>query len=201
MSQALRTRSRFRKLLQEVAVEQPLVRVRRPPVRGRRLDPSARRAPVLRRAPARPLSRLVRFARRRAGWPITLRLEPLPDDEVDRLILATIGDELRGRPQAAAGNPLVEEMVAVAGEAGAAVAVPPSLKALLDARLSSSSSTSGASWSERRSKASRSAPCRCSAHEPQLGSSLAALVRKDLVRPHRPQLVGESVPLPPFAHP
>ena len=73
----------------------------------------------------------------RATWPVTLRLEPLPDDDVDELIPDDTPDDLRERiSRAAGGNPLfVEEMVAMAGEAEGEVVVPPTLHALLAARL------------------------------------------------------------------
>ncbi len=85
----------------------------------------------------------------RAGWgggklnASTLLLEPL--DEVDRGVLietllggATVADELRERiARASEGNPLfVEEMLAMVREGGD-VAVPPTIQALLQARLDS----------------------------------------------------------------
>ena len=74
---------------------------------------------------------------RRAAWPVTIRLEPLGDEDVDELISDRASGELRHRiATAAAGNPLfVEEMLAIAGEAEGEVVVPPTLRALLAARL------------------------------------------------------------------
>ena len=74
---------------------------------------------------------------RRSAWAVTLRLDPLRAEEVEQLIPERISGELRGKiAQAAAGNPLfIEEMVAMAGEQDGEVAVPPTLQALLAARL------------------------------------------------------------------
>ena len=57
---------------------------------------------------------------RRPTWPVTLRLEPLGDDDVDELIPERIAGELRERiARAAGGNPLfIEEMLAMAGDDG-----------------------------------------------------------------------------------
>ena len=74
---------------------------------------------------------------RRPAWPVTLRLEPLGDEDVDELIPERIPGELREKiARAAGGNPLfIEEMLAMAGEAEGEVVVPPTLQALLAARL------------------------------------------------------------------
>ena len=68
---------------------------------------------------------------------MTLRLEPLGDEDVDELIPQRIAGELREKiARAAGGNPLfIEEMLAMAGEAEGDVVVPPTLRALLGARL------------------------------------------------------------------
>ena len=70
---------------------------------------------------------------RRPAWPVTLRLEPLGDEDVDELIPQRILGELREKiARAAGGNPLfIEEMLAMAGEAEGDVVVPPTLRALL----------------------------------------------------------------------
>ena len=73
---------------------------------------------------------------RRPDWPAALRLEPLRAEAVDQM-LAGLGDETRARASraAAGGNPLfVTEMLAMAGDGGE-VDVPPTLRALLGARL------------------------------------------------------------------
>ena len=68
---------------------------------------------------------------------MTLRLEPLADDDVEELIAERVPEQLRERiARAAGGNPLfIEEMLAMAGEADGEVVVPPTLQALLAARL------------------------------------------------------------------
>ena len=80
--------------------------------------------------PARP-----ELAERRSTWPISLHLEPLPKPEVERLIPETLDEPLRKRiAHAAGGNPLfIGEMLAMAGDGE--VVVPPTLQALLAARL------------------------------------------------------------------
>ena len=77
------------------------------------------------------------FAERRREWPVALRLGPLPEAEVDELIPETLAAELRERiTHASGGNPLfVTEMVAMAAENEGEIVVPPTLQALLAARL------------------------------------------------------------------
>jgi len=76
---------------------------------------------------------------RRAEWPVQLRLEPLPAEDVDSLIPARIGKGLREQiARAAGGNPLfVGEMLVMAddGDGSGEMVVPPTLQALLAARL------------------------------------------------------------------
>ena len=72
---------------------------------------------------------------RRPAWPVTLRLEPLPPDDVEQLIPPQLAASLRERiVRAAGGNPLfIGEMLAMASDGD--VVVPPTLQALLAARL------------------------------------------------------------------
>jgi class 3 adenylate cyclase/tetratricopeptide (TPR) repeat protein len=90
------------------------------------------RAPILLLGLARP-----EFLRQRPGW-ATLRLEPLADVEAAELVaaLADLGEEVQSRVIARAeGNPLyVEELVAAIVE-DPALELPPTLDALLSARL------------------------------------------------------------------
>ena len=74
---------------------------------------------------------------RRPDWPASLLLEPLGDQDVADLIGTSMPEPMRRRIMAAAnGNPLfVSEMLAMAVDSGADTAVPPTLRALLDARL------------------------------------------------------------------
>src|SRR5207253_344388 len=72
---------------------------------------------------------------RRSEWPVSLRLDPLPEDAAAELV-GIASAELRARIMAAAGgNPLfLTEMIAMAAQTDD-VDVPPTLRALLAARL------------------------------------------------------------------
>jgi class 3 adenylate cyclase/tetratricopeptide (TPR) repeat protein len=133
---------------------------------------------------------------RRPGWPGTLRLEPLRPEDADELIGEEVSAELRERiARAAGGNPLfISEMLAMAA-GNAEVEVPPTLKALLAARLDQLDE------SERRvlERGSvegeifhRGAVQALTPEETQVTSRLAALVRHQLVRPDRAQLAGDD---------
>ncbi len=133
---------------------------------------------------------------RRPGWPGTLRLEPLPEAEAGRLVGDSVADEVRQRiVRAAGGNPLfVTEMLALAAE-GADVEVPPTLRALLAARLDQLDEPErrvlerGAVEGElfHRGTVQALAP-----NETEVTPRLAALVRRDLVHPDRPQIPRED---------
>jgi class 3 adenylate cyclase/tetratricopeptide (TPR) repeat protein len=137
------------------------------------------------------------LAERRPAWPVTLRLEPLADEDVEELIPGGIAGELREKiARAAGGNPLfIAEMLAMAGEAAGEVVVPPTLQALLAARLDQlelgerSVLERGAVEGEifHRGAVQALAP-----EETQVTPRLAALVRKELIRPDRTQLAGED---------
>ena len=132
---------------------------------------------------------------RRPTWPISFGLDPLAAREVDRLIPDRIADPLRERiARAAGGNPLfIGEMIAMAGEGE--VVVPPTLQALLAARLD-------------RLESSERTVLECAAVEgeifhrgavqalvpdkPQVTPQLAGLVRKQLIAPEQAQLPGED---------
>jgi class 3 adenylate cyclase/tetratricopeptide (TPR) repeat protein len=135
---------------------------------------------------------------RRQSWPLTLRLEPLDDQDVEHLIPQPVARALREKiARAAGGNPLfVEEMLAMAGEAEGDVAVPPTLQALLAARLDQLE-TAERSVLERgavegeifhRGAVQALGPDDAA----QVTPRLAALVRKQLIRPERQQLSGED---------
>jgi class 3 adenylate cyclase/tetratricopeptide (TPR) repeat protein len=134
---------------------------------------------------------------RRPDWPVTFRLEPLGDEAVDELIPERITPELRQKiARAAGGNPLfIEEMLAMAGEAAGEVIVPPTLHALLAARLDQLE-TAERGVLERGAVEGeifhRGAVQALSPEEPQVTPRLAALVRKALIRPDRAQLAGED---------
>ena len=149
-------------------------------------------APVLLLCMARP-----ELTENRPGWPVTLRLEPLPAEDVDELIPDAIGTGLRDRiARAAGGNPLfVHEMVAMASEAEGDVAVPPTLQALLGARLDQLE-PGERSVLERGAVEGeifhRGAVQALTPEEPQVTPRLAALVRRELIRPDAPLLPGED---------
>jgi class 3 adenylate cyclase/tetratricopeptide (TPR) repeat protein len=148
-------------------------------------------APLLLLCLARP-----ELTERRPQWPIALRLEPLPHTDVEALIPEMFSAELRERiERAAGGNPLfVTEIVAMAREAGEQVAVPPNLKAVLATRLDQLEQP-------ERSLLERGAvegelfhrtAVQALSGDGQVAPRLAALVRKELVRPDTPLLPGDD---------
>jgi len=190
----------FRKTLEEAAAERPLVVVFDDIQWGEEtfLDLIehvallSSGAAILLLCIARP-----ELSERRSAWPVTLRLEPLGDEAVAELIPERIAGELREKiTRAAGGNPLfVEEMVAMAGEAEGEVVVPPTLHALLAARLDQLETAErgvlerGAIEGEvfHRGAVQALAP-----EETTVTPRLVALVRKQLVRPDKTQLEGED---------
>src|SRR6266508_42287 len=137
------------------------------------------------------------LAERRADWPVRLRLEPLAEDDIEELIAERVPEQLRERiARAAGGNPLfVEEMLAMAGEAEGEVLVPPTLQALLAARLDQLETAERRvlEWGAIEGEIfHRGAVQALAPEETQVTPRLAALVRKQLIRPDRPQLPGED---------
>jgi class 3 adenylate cyclase/tetratricopeptide (TPR) repeat protein len=149
-------------------------------------------APILLLCMARP-----ELVERHPTWPVRLRLEPLGEEDVLRLMAGRTEGSLGLRiARAAGGNPLfVEEMLAMAGEAEGEVAVPPTLKALLAARLDQLERAER-SVLERGSIEGelfhRGAVQALTPGEIQITPRLASLVRKELIRPDRSQLEGED---------
>jgi class 3 adenylate cyclase len=133
----------------------------------------------------------------RPTWPVTLRLEPLRNEDVDELIPERITGKLREKiARAAGGNPLfIEEMLAMARETDGEVIVPPTLRALLAARLDQLD-TAERRMLERGAIEGevfhRGAVQALGPEETQVTPRLAALVRKELIRPDKPLLVGED---------
>jgi class 3 adenylate cyclase len=136
------------------------------------------------------------LADRRPEWPVALRLEPLPETDVDDLIPERLTGEVRARiARASGGNPLfVTEMVAMAAESEGEVVVPPTLRALLAARLDQLESG-------ERSLLERGAvegeifhrgAVQALSDGHQVAPRLAALVRKGLIRPDRAQIPQED---------
>ena len=198
----------FRKLLEQEAQEHPLVCV---------LDDLhwaeqtlldlvehvadlSRDAPILLLCMARP-----ELLEKRPAWgggkwnSTTVLLEPLDAAETERLLdeLGGVEPGLRQRiATAAEGNPLfLEEMLALVRASGdGEISVPPTIQALLAARLDQLDPAERAVL-ERGSVEGRvfhqSAVQALANGEPQT-PRLIALVRKQLVRPDTPQFAGEE---------
>jgi len=134
---------------------------------------------------------------RRPGWPAVLRLEPLPENEAGALVGSAVPDELRERiVRASGGNPLfLTEMAALSDADGGEIEVPATLRALLVARLDQLDEAErsvlerGAVEGElfHRGTVQALAP-----EETEVTPRLAALVRRDLVRPDQPMLPSED---------
>jgi DNA-binding SARP family transcriptional activator len=147
----------------------------------------------------------------RSGWAggklnaTSILLEPLSEQESSQLVENLAGGGLeesaRGRiVNAAEGNPLfVEEMLALVLENGrrdAQLEVPPTIQALLAARLDrlrdeersaiEAASVEGQVFHEAPLAERLPEALRSSVHE-----QLMALVRKELIRPERPEFRGE----------
>jgi predicted ATPase len=163
----------------------------------------SRDAPILLLCVARPELLDVR-----PGWgggklnATTVLLEPLSGSETDELISELLGsaqldDDVRARiREAAEGNPLfVEEMLAMVHESGGKVTVPPTIQALLAARLDQLEQ-GDRSVLERGSVEGkifhRGAVLALAPEEPEIDARLTTLVRKELVRPARATLAGED---------
>jgi tetratricopeptide (TPR) repeat protein len=133
----------------------------------------------------------------RPTWPVTLRLEPLGAEDVELLISDPISGELRERiARAAGGNPLfLQEMLTMARQKQGEIVVPPTLQALLAARLDQ---LEGAERSVLERGAvegelfHRGAVQALAPQEARVTSRLAALVRKELITPSRPLLAEEE---------
>jgi class 3 adenylate cyclase len=144
---------------------------------------------------------------RRAEWLVQLRLEPLPAEDVESLIPARIGKALREQiARAAGGNPLfVGEMLAMAGGGDREMVVPPTLQALLGARLDQLETAErtvlecGAVEGE---VFHRGAVQALATGEDAVTRRLAALARKQLITPDKAQISGEDgFPLSPSTDP
>ncbi|MGZ4398478.1 MAG: adenylate/guanylate cyclase domain-containing protein [Gaiellaceae bacterium] len=164
----------------------------------------SRDAPMLLLCMARP-----DLLDRRPGWgggklnATTVLLEALSVDETDELIERLLGQDIieadlrRRIREAAEGNPLfAEEMVAMLRDSpGGDIAVPPTIQALLAARLDQLG-PSERGVLERGSVEGRvfhrGAVQALAPEELQVTTCLTGLVRKELVRPDTPQLPGED---------
>jgi hypothetical protein len=123
----------------------------------------------------------------RPTWPATLRLEPLPPEQAEALIGETVSGEMRERiAHVAGGNPLfISEMLAMAA-GKEEVEVPPTLKALLAARLDQldDGSATCSNGVPSRARSSTAAQCRHS------------LPSRRRLRPGSPRLCGASSSAP-----
>ncbi|HET7515651.1 MAG TPA: adenylate/guanylate cyclase domain-containing protein, partial [Gaiella sp.] len=217
-SEALRsspaeTQLATRALLEERAVERPLVLVvddlhwaEEPMLDliGHVVDWS-RAAPILVLCVARP-----ELLDIRPGWgggklnATSILLEPLPDSEARRLADGLLLDveldvETRARILATAdGNPLfLEEMAALAREADGTVDVPPTIRALLQARLDALNDDErvvverGAVEGQifHRAAVTALAPASPRVDVPH---QLLSLVRKEVVRPDQAVIAGDD---------
>jgi class 3 adenylate cyclase/tetratricopeptide (TPR) repeat protein len=148
-------------------------------------------APILLVCLARP-----ELVERRPQWPVALELEPLSEPDVEELIPETFPDDLRAKiARASGGNPLfVIEMVAVSAAVEGEVRVPPTLRAVLAARLDQLESM-------ERSVLERGAvegeifhrgAVQALSDDGQVTPSLASLVRRNLIQPVTAQVPGED---------
>ena len=134
---------------------------------------------------------------RRPAWPGTHRLEPLTDTNIDELIPARVPSRLREKiARAAGGNPLfIEEMVAIAGDADGELAVPPTLQAVLAARLDQLDPGERAvlTYGAVEGETFHHGAVQALAPDGQdVAARLTGLVRKGLIRPGRADLPGED---------
>jgi class 3 adenylate cyclase/tetratricopeptide (TPR) repeat protein len=190
----------FRKTLEQAAAEQPLVVVFddiqwgeetfRDLIEHVALLSSG--TSILLLCMARP-----ELTERHPAWPVTFRLEPLADADVDELIAERVPEQLRQRiAHAAGGNPLfIAEMLAMTGETDGEVVVPPTLQALLAARLDQLETAERGVLEKAAIEGEifhRGAVRALSPDDSQVTPHLAGLVRKELIRPEKPQLAGED---------
>ncbi len=132
----------------------------------------------------------------RPSWPVSVRLPPLSSEDAASLIGTEVPEELRVRiADAAGGNPLfIGEMLAMTQEADGKVEVPATLKALLAARLDQLDTGErrvlerGAVEGEVFHRGSVQA---LDPEETHVTPRLAALVRRDPIRPEEPVFAGD----------
>jgi class 3 adenylate cyclase/tetratricopeptide (TPR) repeat protein len=199
----------FRRLLEQAASEQPLLVVFDDVHWGEpalfdlveHVATMSRGAPILVLCLGRP-----ELLDRRQGWAggllnaATVLLEPLSAEETEELIEA-MGSRLDAGlmariRDAAEGNPLfVEEMTAMVDEGGGEVVVPPTVQALLAARLDQLDGDER-SVLERGSVEGqvfhRGAVQALGVTESDISPRLSALIRKELVRPEAATFSGDD---------
>jgi class 3 adenylate cyclase/tetratricopeptide (TPR) repeat protein len=133
---------------------------------------------------------------RRPAWPVTISLTPLSGAETEDLadVLGAPPDQRSRITEAAEGNPLfLEQLVALEGE-GREEAIPPSIHAILAARLDRLE-PGERNVLERAAvigrEFTRNAVSALSGDEP-VGQTLLALVRRDLIEPDRSLSHGDD---------
>jgi hypothetical protein len=199
----------FRKLLEQEAQVQPLICVlddlhwgeETPLDLVEHVADLSRDAPILLLCMARP-----ELLERRPSWgggkwnASTVLLEPLDAAETEQLLskLGEVPEELHERiVQVAEGNPLfLEEILALVRDSGGAqVEVPPTIQALLAARLDqldpAERSVLECGSVEGRTF-HRGAVAALADGDGSVDRRLVALVRKELVRPERTQFAGDD---------
>jgi class 3 adenylate cyclase/tetratricopeptide (TPR) repeat protein len=199
----------FRKTLEQAASEKPLLCVFDDVHWGEpafldlieHVADFSRGAPILLICIARP-----ELFDIRSGWgggklnATAVLLEPLSPSETDELIdrLGHLDEELKTRiREAAEGNPLfVEEMLAIVHESeNGDVVVPPSIQALLAARLDQLDVSERAVLERGAVEGKvfhRGAVEALAPDEPHARQRLMALVRKELIRPDSAQIPGDD---------
>jgi len=199
----------FRKLLEQEAQAQPLVCVFDDLhwAEETLLDlvehvaELSRDAPLLLLCMARP-----ELLERRPSWgggkwnAATVLLEPLDADETDQLLaaLGDVPDDLHQRiVQVAEGNPFfLEEMLALVRESdGGELEVPPTIQALLAARLDQLDPAERSVLEHGSVEGRvfhRGAVAALGNGEGDIDRRLVGLVRKELVRPDRAELAGDD---------
>ncbi len=199
----------FRKLLEQEAQRQPLVCVFDDLQWAEEtlLDLAEHVADLSRDAPILLLCMArLELLERRPSWgggkwnATTVLLEPLDAAETEQLLseLGEVPEELHERiVQVAEGNPLfLEEMLALVRDAvGKHVEVPPTIQALLAARLDQLDPAERSvleHGSVEGRTFHRGAVAALADGDGGVDQRLVALVRKELVRPDRPQLAGDD---------
>jgi class 3 adenylate cyclase/tetratricopeptide (TPR) repeat protein len=143
----------------------------------------------------------------RPGWAtprpnaVLVTLEPLAENEAGTLVnvLSDVPDQMKARiVEAAEGNPLfVEQLLAMQGETGGELEIPPTIQALLAARIDRLA-TEERAVIERASIEGRMfhrgsvAELLPEQARPRVGSHLMTLVRKELIRPDLATLAGDD---------
>jgi class 3 adenylate cyclase/tetratricopeptide (TPR) repeat protein len=133
---------------------------------------------------------------RRPAWPVTILLNPLSAAETEELAdaLGAPSDQRSRITEAAEGNPLFLEQLVALEEEGRDEAIPPSIHAILAARLDRLE-PGERSVLERAAvigrEFTRNAVSALSGDEP-VGPTLLALVRRDLIEPDRLPAQGDD---------